>query len=342
MEEISAESQMAKFSNFHKGFKAFHLINIGAKLGIFQVLNEAKEGITVSELASKLGLHEPYLKYWCQTAYYFEILDCDNQDRFKFQPFFDEILGDESHLSNRSGFVNVAVNIAAERHKDFFDYYRTGKIIESYTRERSDITADGTNVLHRIIGFYLSALPEDDPLRQMLDNGAKFLDLGCGAGGFITHLAQSYTNSKFVGVDIVPYGIERGKKTISKLGFENRVSLEHLEGEEITYHDEFDIVSMVLVFHEILPDVRVKVVEKVYQSLKKDGKLFLIDFSYSEKIEDLKNPLYEPGIIDQFDETCLGVIHLNAHEQDEMFTKTGFKNIQRTSMVGIDILTATK
>jgi len=343
MEEISAESQMAKFSNFHKGFKAIHLINIGTKLGIFKALNEAKEGITIAELASKLGLHEPYLKIWSQTAYSFEILDCDNQGRFKFQPFFDEILGDESHLSNRLGLINIAVNITGERLKDSPDYYRRGKIIESYTPERSEIAAESTKILHRgIVGLYFSMLPEDDPIKKMLNQGARFLDIGCGTGGFIILLAQTFKNSRFVGVDPISHGIETGKKTISKLGLEDQVSLEHLGGKEIRYNDEFDIVGMVVTFHEILPDVRVKVVEKAYQALKKDGKLFLIDFSYPEKIEDFRNPLYEPGVIDQFDETCLGVIHLNVHEQNEMFTKIGFTNIQRLSIQGFDIITAAK
>jgi len=56
---------------------ATHLINIGDKVGIFEALNQSKEGLTVPEIASKLGLHEPYLKTWCQTMYHFEVLDCD-------------------------------------------------------------------------------------------------------------------------------------------------------------------------------------------------------------------------------------------------------------------------
>jgi SAM-dependent methyltransferase len=343
MEEITAERQMAKFNNFHKGFNAIHLINIGKKLGIFKALNEAKEGIAIAELASKLGLHEPYVKIWCQTAYCFKILDYDNQGRYKFQPFFDEILGDESHLNYRAGAVSAIVYITGERLKDSPDYYRTGKIIDSYTRERSEIVAELTTILHRgIISLYFPMIPEDDPIKQMLNQGAKFLDIGCGSGGFIIQLAQSFENSRFVGVDPVPHGIEAGKKIISQLGLEDRVSLEHLGGEEIIYNNEFDIIGMIITFHEILPDVRVEVVEKVYQALKKDGKLFLVDFSYPEKIEDFRNPTYEPGMIDQFDETLLGIIHLNVHEQNEMFTKVGFKNIQRISIQGFDILNATK
>ena len=48
------------------------------------------------ELAEKLGLHELYLKIWCQTAYFFEILDYDEEDRYKFERFLDK----QRHLNN--------------------------------------------------------------------------------------------------------------------------------------------------------------------------------------------------------------------------------------------------
>jgi hypothetical protein len=67
---------------------ATHLINM---VGVFEKLNEKKEeGLTVADLAAELGVHEPYLKFWCQTAYHFELLDCDDQGKFKLQPFLDE------------------------------------------------------------------------------------------------------------------------------------------------------------------------------------------------------------------------------------------------------------
>ncbi len=342
MEEISAESQLAKISSFHKGFKATHLINIGAELGIFKALNESKEGFTVSELASKLGLHEPYLKIWCQTAYYFEILDCDNHGQFRYQPFMDEILGDQSNLNNRLAANTLAVNVTGQRLTDSLDFYRTGEIVEDYPPERTEIVAETTSVAHKFIGLYFSSLPEDDPIRQMLERGAKFLDIGCGAGGFITLLAQSFKNSRFVGIDPVPHGIETGNKIISELGLKNQISLEHIGGEAITYNDEFDIVAMILTLHEIPPDIRAKVVEKAYKALKTDGLLLIFDFSFPEKLEDFRNPAFEPGVLDQFDDCLLGAILPNEREENEMFTEVGFKDIKRISMLGFDIVTAAK
>ncbi len=343
MKELSTESQLAKLNNYMKGFKAVHLINIGQKLGILEALWEEKDGISAKELALRLGLHEPYLKIWCQTAYCFEILDCDDKGHYKFQPYFEEILGDESSLNYRGGLINLAVKVTGKRLIESLDYYGSGKINEAYSQERSEIVRDSTKVLNRNIGFYLSAmLPEDDPIRQKMNSGAKFIDIGCGCGELVIHLAQLFKNSSFVGVDPVHYSIEAGNRKIQEAGLEARVSLENIGGEEISYRDEFDIASMVITFHEIPPDIRDNVVGKAYQSLKKEGKLLLVDFSYPEVLNDFRNPAYEPGVIDQFDETSLGVVHLCAREQDEMLTKTGFKDIQRISMQGMDILNAAK
>ena len=342
MKKINIKSQEEKVNNFLKGFIATHLINIGNKLGLFEAFNNAKEGVTISDLASKLKLNEPYLKIWCQTAYNLEILDCDSHGKFKFQPFLDEILGDKSHFRNMLGQINLAVNVTGERLKISPEYYKKGTIIESYTPERSVIVAESTKRLHFFLNNYFKMLPNNDPIKQMLEQGIKFLDIGCGRGSFIIQLAQMFKNCTFVGIDPIHHGIEVAKNTISQLGLDDRVSVKCLEGEELPYNDEFDIVCMIVTFHEIFPDVRIKVVENAYGALKSNGRLLIFDFSYPEKLEDFRNPKFELGIIDQFNETCLGVIHLNTQEQNKLFTEIGFKEIQRMMISGIDFIRASK
>lgn len=101
---------------------------------------------------------------------------------------------------------------------------------------------------------------------------------------------------------------------------------------------------MVVTLHEIHPDIRVKVVEKIYQALKSDGQLLILDFPYPDKLEDFRNPMYEFGILDQFFEVCAGFMHLNVQEQNEMLQKVGFRNIQRMTIGKgmFEFITATK
>ena len=343
MEEISAKSQMAKIRSFEKGFIASHLINIGAKIGVFLSLNEEKEGITISDLASKLHLHEPYLKIWMQTAYHFGIVDCDNQGRFKLQSFLDEILGDISHFRNYLGNIALTVDHVGKGFNEYPDYFRTGKTFENpYSPELSQAAYDTTKNIY--LAFFFMIFPKNDYLKQILDQGIRFLDIGCGKGDLIVQLAKAFGKSTFVGVDPNSHGIEEAITKISKLGLEKQVTVESIGGENLQYNNEFDIASMVVTLHEIKPEVRMKVVEKAYQALKSDGLLLILDFPYPSKLEDFRNPMYDYAILDQFYETCAGFVHLSLPEYNEMLTKVGFKKIQQMTIGKgmFEFITATK
>ncbi|MFC1859732.1 hypothetical protein ACFL9U_17140 [Thermodesulfobacteriota bacterium] len=76
MAEMTSREQLSKVRDYEKGYFATRLIAIGIELGLFEKIDAAKEGITTIHLAEQLGLHEPYVKIWCQTAYAWELLDC--------------------------------------------------------------------------------------------------------------------------------------------------------------------------------------------------------------------------------------------------------------------------
>jgi SAM-dependent methyltransferase len=344
MDEVTGKTQMAKLRGFEKGFMATHLINIGARVGVFEKLNEAKEeGLPISDLADMLGLHELYVKFWCQTAYHFEILDCDDRGRFKLQPFFDEILGDKNHFRNYLINISMDVDIIGKGLVDAPEYFRTGKTIGGIQNSEMAKTAYGTTK-NIYLAFLFMIFPKNEHLKQLLDGGIKFLDIGCGDGTLIIQFAQAFANSKFVGVNPDIHGIEAAKATISQLGLEDRVSVENIGGETSSYTDEFDMVCMVVTLHELPPDVREEVVAKAYQALKTGGYLLILDFPYPSKLEDFRNPMYDYGILDQFFETIMGTVHLNKQEQEEMLSNSGFKDIQRAP-VGkgmFEFVTATK
>ena len=328
MNEISVKTQMLKIRNFEKGYMATLLINLGTKLGIFEALNENKEGFTVPILAAKLGLHEPYLKVWCQTAYHFEILDGDEEGRYMLQPFLDELLGDKSHFRNYTANITMDVDIIGEGFKEALGSFRTGKPIEGYhSPEFSEMVYGPTKNI--ALAFLFMILPKNEYLKQKLEQGIRYLDIGCGNGSLIIQLAQAYSNSTFLGVGPDKYGIQFAKSKIVELRLENRVSVELMGGENLSCEAEFDMVSMVVTLHEIPPDVREKAVKKAYQALKKDGHILVLDFPYPSKLEDFRNPMYAYGVLDQFYEICAGTVHLNNVQQDEILSSVGFKNIER-------------
>jgi len=343
MEEISPKTQMTKIRSFEKGFLATYLINIGNKVGVFAKLNEKKDGLTVANMAAELGIHEPYLKFWCQTAYHFEIIDCDDQGRYKLQPFLDEILGDKNHFRNYLANIAMTVDLLSILLEGAPEYFKTGKIVETIAEpEPFKIVYETTKNIY--LAFLFMIFPKNEHLKKLLDKGIKFLDIGCGNGSLIIQFANAFQNSKFIGISPETQGIEAAKATISQMGLEERVTVENIGGEKISYKDEFDMVSMVVTLHEILPDARENVVKKAYQSLKSGGYIIILDFPYPSNLEDFRNPMYEYAVLDQFFEITIGTVHLNIDEQDEILTRAGFKNIQRMQIGKgmFDFITAIK
>ncbi|HBF43228.1 MAG TPA: hypothetical protein DDW42_06275, partial [Desulfobacteraceae bacterium] len=328
MEEISAKTQMAKIRNFEKGFIATHLVNLGAKLGIFEALNENKDGLTLPVLAAKLGVHEPYLKIWCQTAYHFEILDSDGKGRFVLQPYLDEILGDKNHFRNYVANIAMDVELIGEGFRGSAGAFRTGNPYPIYSSpEFSEMVYESTKNI--ALAFLFMIFPKNEHLKQLLEKGIRFLDIGCGNCSLIIQLAQAFGNSTFTGIGPDANGIKAAKSTISQLELDGRVSVEYLGGEKLPYKDDFEMVSMVVTLHEIPPAVREKAVKNAYCALKPDGHLLVLDFPYPSKLEDFRDPMYNYGILDQFYEICADSVHLTIEEQNDVLTAAGFKDIQR-------------
>ena len=102
--------------------------------------------------------------------------------------------------------------------------------MESYHEPEMSKTAyAGTKNIY--LAFLFMIFPKKEHRKQMLDEGIKFLDIGCGNGSLIIQFAQAFANSRFVGVNPDIYGIEAAKAQISHLGLEDRVSLEHIGAE---------------------------------------------------------------------------------------------------------------
>jgi SAM-dependent methyltransferase len=346
MTEITILDQIAKVRAFEKGHRATQVINTGFRFGMLDALAESLEGLTVPDLALKLMFYEPFLKIWCQTAYHFEILNCDERGRFRLQPFLEDVLGlDISFRPHPQRENRPTGNTQFNGINDLlFEYIRTGR--PSYT-VKSPLTSfaagRGTNSIPTV--FLSMIFPDLDHLKTQLAKGCAFLDVGCGSGHLILEFAQIFKKSVFTGIDPDMYGIENAEQSISELGLENRVTVENLSGEEMDFLEKFDLAGMILTLHEILPEVRLEALIKTFQALKKGGRLLILDYPYPGRLEDFRNPRFDYGIIEQYFESLGGIVHIPEVEQDDLLSRAGFTSIEhRTVGDGgmLDFITALK
>ncbi len=346
MSEYTILSQIAKVRNFEKGHRATQVINTGFRFGMLNALAESLEGLTVPELALQLMLFEPFLKIWCQTAYHFEILDCDEQGRFKLQNFLEEVLGLDLLFQAHQPKEESPLRTFQPNEGDdpLSRYIRTGRPV--YINQLPEISFSRCRATRSLSTIYQAMIfPEWVHLKKQLDEGCAYLDIGCGSGQLILDFAQMFKKSIFTGIDPDSYGIEQAEQVIAERGLEDRVSVINRGGEEMDFIEKFDLAGMSLTLHEILPEVRQEALVKTFQALKKRGCLLILDYPYPGRLEDFRNPRYDYGIIEQYFEAMGGIVHISQEEQDALLSKAGFQAIERMT-VGeggmLDFIAATK
>ena len=335
MEETTLDEQTLKLETYEKGFLAVYLVNTGIVLGLFEKLRTSEHGADTNALAGELGLHEPYLRLWCQTALHFEILDCDKDGRFRLAPHMDTLLTDTEnpyYFGNRARFM---VSHWVKLLKSHPEYYRTGDTHswegfgQEFSREAKALTSTIVPLAYRFM-----IIPAIAGLKDRLDAGMKVLDVGCGAGHLMVELAKDFPKCRFVGIEIDPFAVDDAQSIIQANDLEDRASALLLDAADTQYDAEFDLVNWALVLHETRPDARRRAMANCYNALKNPGEIVVFDFAYPERLEDFRKLEYTTGIKDQFYEVTWGSQHLPSSARHQLLLELGFSDVTTTSLFG--------
>lgn len=154
----------------------------------------------------------------------------------------------------------------------------------TYTKSDSKVEVSGTEAQHYdflmnlitagTYPFFIRRVIRDMHIKPT-DN---ILDLGCGTGRNIDLMLKYLSNEgRVLGLDI---GKEMLTQAQKRFVSNPNVQIENKRIEEnLPYTDEFDKVFISFVFHGLIQEDRLKVMDNAYRALKVGGEFLILDYN---------------------------------------------------------------
>lgn len=156
----------------------------------------------------------------------------------------------------------------------------TKKILFDYLKNSEAQNLKGLSKIKTIYRPYIC--PFDDLLNKISKDSSIF-DIGCGSGSFLSLITNFTSPKKIGGIEISEHLIENAKQLLAKFNVEQHIY--KYDGSNIP--DEivdFDIISMIDVYHHIPLDYQVSFMKQLYSKMKPGSTLIFKDIN-------LANPL---------------------------------------------------
>jgi 2-polyprenyl-3-methyl-5-hydroxy-6-metoxy-1,4-benzoquinol methylase len=169
---------------------------------------------------------------------------------------------------------------------DIVDCFRNGGGVpyEKFPRFHEVMAEDsGQTVLASLQEHILPLVPD---LVEKLQQGIRVLDVGCGRGRALHHMAQLYPNSKFHGVDLSADAIAYAKQQAEQAQLNNL----YFEARDMTDFDVFnndEQYDLITTFDAIHDQARpLNVLKGIFSALKPDGIYLMQDIHASSEVQN--------------------------------------------------------
>ena len=259
---------------------------VGDRLGLFRALDEGSA--TAAELAARAEIDERYALEWLRglasAGYVEEGLD----GRYVLPPAHAVVLAREGNPMFVGGAFEELGGMLPALERIIAAFRAGGGVPQAaYPDDAYTGMARFTAAWfdHHLLGSWLPLLPE---LRERLERGIRWADVGCGAGRAVIRLAQEFPQSTFAGFDAFPAQVERARAAAAAAGVADRVTFEVVDAAQ-GIPGRWDAISTFDVVHDAVdPDA---LVAGIRRSLTDDGTYLMLEINCADEHAENRGPL---------------------------------------------------
>ena len=197
------------------------MVHLGDRLGLYRAMDEAGAPVSSTELASRAGLDERWVREWAYNQAAAGLIEIDGDERLSLSPEAVAVLVDASSPAFGMGQFTRFPGLAGTL-EELPAAFRTGR---GYDYDSHG--ADGALGVERSFepwyrNFLLPiGLPALEGVVARLEAGAEVADVGCGAGVAVCLMAEAFPASQIHGYDISHLALERARRRTIDLSLTN-------------------------------------------------------------------------------------------------------------------------
>jgi 2-polyprenyl-3-methyl-5-hydroxy-6-metoxy-1,4-benzoquinol methylase len=239
-------------------FELFSLY-IGVRLRFYEALAAGDSSLTSSELASRTGTSERYVREWLEQQTVAAILEVDDEKadagkrRFRLPAAYVEVLVDQESLNYLAPLAQLVAG-AVRPLDQLLEAYRTGGGVP-YAEYGADLREGQAGVNRAMFLKQLGSewLPtmSDVHARLMADPPARIADIGSGAGWSSIGMAQSYPKVLVDGFDSDPASVDLARSNATAAGLADRVTFLVRDAASPELAGRYDLVMAFECLHDM-------------------------------------------------------------------------------------------
>jgi 2-polyprenyl-3-methyl-5-hydroxy-6-metoxy-1,4-benzoquinol methylase len=318
------------------------MIHLGDQLGLYAAMRDAGRPLTTTELAEATGTIERWVREWAFNQAASKMIEAHADGTFSLSPEAAVVLADHGHPAFGMGmFHRLPQTMKALEHVRESFVTGVGHDYDSHGPEGAVGIERSFEPWNRAF-LVPVVLPALDGVVSKLEAGAAVADVGCGAGGAVLLMAQTYPNSTFTGYDISVHALDRARTKLDASGLEN-AAFHDPRNQGLPADGSLDLVCTFDCIHDMAHPQQV--IEAIRASLKPDGTWLLVDIKALDTFEEnaRKNPmaslmygisvlscmssaLSEPGGLG------LGTLGLSENRARSMAEAAGFTRFERLAV----------
>lgn len=264
------------------------MISIGHRTGLFDTLDRIPPA-TSAELALEAALDERYVREWLGALVAARVVHLDPATgRHVLPPEH------AAHLCRAAGSDNLAtflqfIPVLGAVEDRIVECFRSGGGVPYSAFPRFHEVMEEESALTVVGALDEHILPLVPGLESRLRAGIDVLDVGCGRGRALLHLASRFPASRFLGYDLSLDAVEYGRAAARGRGLSN-VRFEARDVTELPERGCIDLVTAFDAIHDQMhPD---RVLAGIARALRADGVFLAQDIrASSHSHRNIEHPL---------------------------------------------------